>query len=414
MNTFTRRYTLAFLTFCVFSFKIILIEFGESGLRTDDFLAVGMFLLVISVYRRVNFVIPRSLLIYLGFLTVSLFSLVINSIYHRVDPVLCAVFIGRLGQYLIFYFVGYMLVKYDSFNPKIFSYYAVFLMIVVPLQNLEILPVISGFSSSRAIGNTNGPYELAAVCSFLIFWLSSIGNQKLYVGMWVIEVMTGSRITIFSTAAIDLIKRVVTQRIEKGIALILFFIAVSLLAVVFIAVENSDSEIDYESTTGRLSSIFEVSGTLQNFENLYDVVPIYQNDKEYFFGTFIESVMMAQKLGGDDSLNIRMVRWATLIKSAMQNNETILFGLGPSFGSAAVDGHFVRVFVETGLFGEIVFIIFILSVLKDFWFKSKYFCFYFLTLLFTGIFIDIFTSYKPMMFMWLWMGMIIGRKSEIK
>lgn len=44
---------------------------------------------------------------------------------------------------------------------------------IIPLQSYGLVPVVSGFSPDRAIANTGGPWEMAAVAAFLLFYFWS-------------------------------------------------------------------------------------------------------------------------------------------------------------------------------------------------------------------------------------------------
>jgi hypothetical protein len=77
-----------------------------------------------------------------------------------------------------------------------------------------------------------------------------------------------------------------------------------------------------------------------------------------------------------------------------------------------VDGYYVRLFIETGIVGLSLFLRFakaLVSVRTD---ALLYFREYVLILLITACFIDIFTSYKAMILLWLWHGMNQYRVAE--
>jgi uncharacterized membrane protein len=65
----------------------------------------------------------------------------------------------------------------------------------------------------------------------------------------------------------------------------------------------------------------------------------------------------------------------------------------------------VRVFIETGIVGLLLFFRFAKVLASDRTGVLLYFHEYVLILLITACFIDAFTSYKPMILLWLWHGM---------
>jgi hypothetical protein len=100
---------------------------------------------------------------------------------------------------------------------------------------------------------------------------------------------------------------------------------------------------------------------------------------------------------------IRMYRWATLLKTTLAHGDSVLLGLGPSFGSAAVDGYYVRVFIETGILGAAVFLWF----LRRLWQAQPAgaaFREFVLIVMVSALVIDVFASYKTMLLLWVWHG----------
>jgi hypothetical protein len=89
----------------------------------------------------------------------------------------------------------------------------------------------------------------------------------------------------------------------------------------------------------------------------------------------------------------------------LEHWDSELLGLGPSFGTAAVDGYFVRLFIETGFVGLSAFFVFSIAMLSQAKQTSWNFRNYFIILLGTCLFIDIGVSYKPMLLLWLWHGL---------
>ena len=109
----------------------------------------------------------------------------------------------------------------------------------------------------------------------------------------------------------------------------------------------------------------------------------------------------------DASSVIRFTRWQIELKAWASDPTAILLGLGPSFSGAATDGFYVRVLVGQGLVGIMLFFAMFAAVWKlrrGFPGLKQYL----LVLLITGGFIDIFVSYRPMMFMWLGVGVALA------
>jgi hypothetical protein len=145
--------------------------------------------------------------------------------------------------------------------------------------------------------------------------------------------------------------------------------------------------------------------SVSDLSALWDVVPTYRTEQDYFQGAFIDASEFAFVSGKDASGMIRVYRWATLLKTTVSSFDSVVIGLGPSFGSAAVDGYFVRVFIETGLTGFVAFLLFARALLLQRNGAHGAFREFIIILLVTACAIDIFTSYKAMLLLWTWHGM---------
>jgi hypothetical protein len=397
------------VVWCIFSFRVILIHTAGSGLRIDDVLILIAFLLLLfrGDLRRTTRPLPFN--IYLGFVAISVISVAWNAAMGRVDPFISCLFVARLLQYMVFYYLGYRIAKNGIRITRLLSYYLAFLCAIVPLQMLGLLPVLGSFGdiTSRAVGNTNGPYELAAVGAFLLCYLGYSSPKKTKgVFSILLVLLSASRITFIATALS--VAKVILWKSRSRAILILRVVGLGLVGcVAFLVLHSTSSNLPgtQDGVIGRLTTAASTGISLNTLGAAYGAAAVYHNSTDYSQGAFSDADAEANQGGGDVSGLTRVFRWTSLIKSTLNGLDTILIGLGPSFGSIAVDGYFVRVFVETGVLGLLVFCWFAKSVLA--WGKTYSWTFreYVLILLVTGCFIDIFVSYKPMLLFWLWLGM---------
>jgi hypothetical protein len=403
----TDRILYAIVVCCIYSFKVVLIGVGESGIRPDDLLIFLAFLLLLieGDFYRVRRSRPFN--IYLGFVAASLLSAIWNSGTGRVAPLVSFLFVVRLLQYMVFYYLGYRISKSGIRLSGILSWYLLILCVVIPLQMAEMLPV-PGFGgiTTRAVGNTNGPYELAVVAAFLLCYLG-YRQKKVVRGVFSLALMllAASRIT-FVSALFSLVKEMLTRLKPRklrnlGIASL---VVAGLIAAVALRSTSDDPPGAGVGIVSRLSSAGS-GASLDTLTLAYDNAPVYQNSEDYIDGQFLSAIDEASTGDGDPSGLIRLFRWTTLIKTTLGSFDSVLIGLGPSFGSAAVDGYFVRVFAETGLLGVFFFLWFSKTLLLEHTNSSWPFREYVFIMLGTACFIDIFTSYKPMLLLWLWHGM---------
>jgi hypothetical protein len=402
--SFSTRFFYFVLLWCVFSFKLLVGGVGEAGLRMDDLLlAIVCALLVL----RGNIVkIPRSpaFRAYLIFVTISLCSAVWNALAGRVGFIYSMLFVARLLEYMIFYYLGYILQENGIRVWRGLQVYFYVLCVVVPLQMLHLLPTASQFDVSRASGNTNGPYELAAVAAFFFCYFGYRKAKKMRAaGSIVLLLSTASRITTVGTV-IEFVSRYFSRSRSKVKAVTVILLALLIVAtgIAWISSgQSGDGDVDtLGSRLGRASTLFSA-----DYGSLYANIPIYATSADYIDGTFADATESANASESDASGMIRAFRWSALIKSSLAHYDSILIGMGPSFGSAAVDGYYVRVFIETGIAGLLAFFLFLRALLKPRGEQSASFREFAVILILTACFIDIFASYKTMLLLWLWNGM---------
>lgn len=393
----------AILVICIFSFKVTVLGIGGSGIRLDDIILVFAFalLLIRGDFWRTH----RSAALnwYLWFILFSFVSVCWNVFNGRVEFMLASLFVARLVEYIVFYYIGYSAAQSGTDLTRIMKYYLWTLCIVVPLQMLNIVPSPNEFSNDRPSGNNNGPYELAAVAAFLLCFLFYRNKNRLSGLASVFLILVTAARSTFAGAAVSLFK-VMLQKSRK-VALIavasLGAIVVALLAFLNL---GGDSVLTNVPVLQRFSKA-DTAASGFDLRTIYSATPTYKTSADYSSGAFAYAIAYASRMEGDASTAIRVFRWTALVKSCVSNVDTILIGLGPSFGTTAVDGYFVRVFAETGLVGLALFALFIWSLINA---KSNSpwpFREFVLILLFTAVSIDIFASYKTMLLLWLWHGL---------
>ncbi|MBP6896388.1 MAG: hypothetical protein KBC94_18420 [Pseudacidovorax sp.] len=417
-----RRATIFLLVVLViFSFKWQIVGVGEGGVRVDDIAIVLLFFLCFKFARKSDFTKSAPFGIYIIFFAYSLCISIAAGLSGTVNLFISTLFSLRLLEYMAFYFVGLAIVRLGLENKlyKFLGYYLIFLIIIIPLQLVGILPVVSAFGSTRAIGNTNGPYELAAISGglsmlflfkrrMLLFWLA-IG----------ICVAAAARITSACVALLLIYHYRHVIRLHKPLIKnatnfsAVIVVAMFVLAGYVLTTSKFDREENDSDVVSLLDRLDDASpaeffkGLSDNFDSAmaFESAAVYQNS------AFEDAIQSAKEQGGDISGLIRTYRWATLMRSTLASPVTAVFGLGPSFGTAAVDGYYVRLFCELGLVGTIIFAVWLSRCLRTatfpLWVKG-----YLLILMSTAIFIDIFVSFKPMLLMWMFFGIHIAKKTE--
>jgi hypothetical protein len=400
------------VAFCIGSFKILLVSNSESGIRIDDFLITfGVCVVLLSgQYRRVH--ISKAVWAYSLFLTVGVLSSIWNGYRGRVSASYSLLYVGRQLEYMAFFWFGYLLNVRRKALSSFLLVYAVILLMVVPSQMLGLVPVPGNFGTARASGNTNGPYELAAVASFLVCYFGYEYRRFWTAGTGVLlVVLSASRITSVGLL-VSLVKAGVknTARLKVvASAAVLLVLALVGTGVAYLAGFELESPSE-NSQFVLLNRFVSSSLPVEDLGPIYDMAPVYRTSEAYIADMYFNATNFARMDVGDVSGMIRMFRWTSLLKSTVQSADSILLGLGPSFGTAAVDGYFVRVFIETGALGLISFLYFVGCLRRKG--TSKPIAEYTSILVATACFIDIFVAYKPMILLWLWHGLSCAATTE--
>ncbi len=391
---------------CLVSFKVVLtgVSGGDGGIRIDDalILMASAVLLIRGEFRRVK--ISRALRFYLVCTITGVISACWNGIVTERVPFFYSIISAlRIIEYIIFYYLGYFIARTGFNLTRFLMIYLWTLLFVIPLQMLSIIPIASSFSPERAIGNTNGPYELAAVASFTLCYLGYSKHKKVAGSLSLLFIfLSASRVTAIA-ALISLVKVGVTRaKSKRGIVTVVTGSAAGVVLFLFLSYAASHTQIGGLGLLSRLDNSQSIT-SWSEVRALYDEAPLYDTASEYYNGAYAETEDLSS-YGGDESGFMRFKHWIILIKNTVNHPDSLIIGLGPSFGTIAVDGYFVRVFIESGLLGLVTFCGSIGYMLFDRKRATWAFREFILVMLLTGLFIDIFSSYHPMILLWLWHG----------
>ena len=392
---------------CLVSFKIVLtgVSGGDGGIRIDDLLILmaAFVLLMRGEFRRIK--VSRPLRLYLICTATGIVSACWNGIVTgRVPFFYSLISAVRIVEYIIFYYLGYFIARTGFNLARFLTAYLWTLLIVIPLQMVSIIPIASGFSPERAIGNTNGPYELAAVASFTLCYLGYSKQKKIAGSLSLLYIfLSASRVTAVA-ALISLAKVGITRaKTKRGIVTVVTGGAATVILFLSLSYVANHSQVAALGLLNRLDNSESITSWSQ-VVTLYNDAPLYETASDYANGAYAETDDFSY-FGGDESGFMRFKHWIILIKNTVNHPDSLIIGLGPSFGTIAVDGYFVRVFIETGFLGLLTFCASIGFMLFDKRRSTWAFREFVLIMLLTGIFIDIFSSYHPMILLWLWHGM---------
>lgn len=397
--------------------KINLISFGgreTAGIRIDDLLILTFSVVLMWAHfslRKKFYDIEKLIFVIVGF---SLCSFFLNRFFvdigwlHVDAKVFYAV---RILEYFIFFYIG--LIASRIFDLR--TVLTTFLVMNLGLMVLQKGGFVGEFSvdgyianaSFRPPGISSFPSEMGLMLNilfcFILYndkpwrprWLALLPRQiqwilcryypyLLFLLFGAFIVMNGSRIAIAALVLAILPKireEFVSPSFGRLVLLLLF--AVTSVGVIAYGVYNSGLA---ERSAGLLSF-----GNLELVGEVWEAVDINQ----------VPIGHEAVKQGMNDaSWWMRIHKWCYALKIYVLNPESYLQGIGPGFAMAGLDGGFLRIFVEYGILGSILFWQLFHLMYK----QSTMMKWCVIVSMVNMIFFDVYLAYKPMAFLFLMTG----------
>ncbi len=241
------------------------------------------------------------------------------------------------------------------------------------------------------------------MASFTLCYLGYSKQKKIAGSLSVFYVfLSASRVTAIA-ALISLLKVNITRaKSKRGIVTVVTGTAAAVILFLSLSYAATHTQIAGLGLFNRLDNSQSIT-SWSEVVAIYEDAPLYNTASEYCNGAYAETDDLSY-FGGDESGVMRFKHWIILIKNTISSPDSLIIGLGPSFGTIAVDGYFVRVFIESGLLGLLTFCGSIGYMLFDRKRATWAFREFVFIILLTGLFIDIFSSYHPMISLWLWHG----------
>lgn len=289
---------------------------------------------------------------------------------------------------------------------KLLAAYVLLLVVMASLQLLGFTVGTSLFSTERASGNTNGPYELAAVASGLFFFFRSRGSSIPAVACVVLLLVSASRITTVAVFALLLMSFLVPRlrggprapRSQAAVRKFGLVIAPPVVGAALVLAALLGASAPLTSGLSRITAsaptaAWEVSGHLTSSD------PEITDQADYQSLAYERFARGFDFGDSDPSSIIRFTRWRTIFNGWDHSPRTFFIGWGPSFAGVAVDGYHARVISEAGLLGLIALVALVLRLLQQTW-RTEHLRYYVLTLIVSALFIDVFVSSKAVCLMW--------------
>jgi hypothetical protein len=360
---------------------------GESaGIRIDDvllFVILALLMAGVLLARKVRINRIESItFLLIGYL---LFSNFVNLQLFDRSSLLYSL---RYVEYFIFFYIGRYF--FDARYSAARLLYAM-LFVNAILMVLQDFAIIGGFGSagfspdvaSRPIGVTGGPWELGAllnVCLAIFLFdrkeVPGVTSRILVIAFTsALVVMTGARMP--ALAHVFLISYYLYLHApNKTYFLGRAAIIGGPLLVAILLIPNP--------LTGRSGNIFSAAN-IELFQEQYS-----KGLPEENFEGFSQSYIAEE--GTDLSWLIRVARWTIAIKTWTHSPLTWFVGVGPGNWGPALDGGWLRVMTEWGLFGLSIFLVFLYRIAQI----SRAAFAMVVALAINMLFIDIHIAYKAM------------------
>ncbi len=403
--------------------KINLINVGSetAGLRIDD-----LVLLIIGTCLMLSHALSHKKLYkiegwILALTTVSLFSFFSNYWLVSLDilPLNAKIFYAvRLLEYFIFFYIGGLVYQYFD-GPLFIRAFFIWNFLLMALQKMGLAGALTveGYSSNvseRVQGVASFPSEMGLLLNLLFCWMiydddnrsrfvnlfasplvrSFLNKSYLYL-MFVIFgvfiVFTGNRISILALlfCFVFRLKKEFSFRCVSSLFLLSMIVPVVLTGIILLI--------------SKTASVYERSSGLFSFRNFQLIAVVWDNidmEKDPVENQSIDSARY------DISWWLRIHKWIYVMKSYAYHPICYLQGLGPGYAWTALDGGWLRIFVEYGIVGAILYFKFFLSIYRinpqTKWMMIAFGI--------NMIFFDAYLAYKTMSFLLLTSGYAFEKK----
>ena len=367
--------------------NIVSISGESAGIRIDDVLLFVIFALLmagVSLARKPKISgIESIVFILIGYMLLS--NLVNLQMFGRSS----LLYSLRYLEYFMFFYIGRYF--FDARHSVARLLYAMLFFNAI-LMVLQGFSIIGGFAStgfaqnvelSRPIGVTGGSWEIGAILNFyLAFFLfdrNKVGGVTLRIFLiactLALVVLTGARMPalahIFLISYFFYLQSPNKTYFLRNAA---FIGGVLLLAILLIP----------NPLTERSENLFSMAN-IEQFKDQYSNASVPGEKFEY-----IEMYIPDEY--ADASWLMRVRHWIVAIKTWTNSPLTWFVGVGPGNWGPALDGGWLRVMSEWGLFGLSIFLVFLYRIAQI----SRAMFAVVVALAINMLFIDIHLAYKAM------------------
>ena len=408
--------------------KINLISVGTSsaGIRIEDFL-LAVICLFLFVYSKKNQMskyysddfrkLKKIFYIYLLF---SVISTLYGIVKGYISPLLSCLFVIRKLEYFYMFYIGYYYGKSDNLKNKgkLIDFIVYFHFGMCLLQMFGLVgsfnrgEMLDTLTQGRVSSTFNGAYELSAflllILPYYIYNLLYNVDSKLknilnisLITFCIVMSMSRTSLVIEVVIVLYMIMKSKIIHNRKLVQKLLISGVCVLLPVLFVVVPKIDLSRFTTLSFSKTVYIFEFTWNYKNFDKYVSTGSWY--------GDSIYSLNQMDAMGYDGSLFQRVSHWMQLIDGWLSSP---LIGTGVSISGNSADGNYIKILVETGLIGLVLWMLLLWKIYKILKRKNNWLIYSFITIVLGAIFIDLFDSSKVIMTFWLLLGIYLRSNYE--
>lgn len=421
MGMFDKKSSLILLLFTIpliFLPKINLVGFEDesAGIRIDDlilFVFSGIIFWAVFQTERNFSLFENGILMITSFSLISFLSNKILAFSHVIDVDAKIFYCIRLFEYFFFFYIGVLYARLFSLDRLllVFFLWNAFLMV---LQKVNLIGGILNGNyvddvSNRVLGIAAFASEMGYILNLLFAYFAFSDSLKesftrlfpyriqplmkvlyLYVIFFLfafLTVLTGNRISVLALGICFLAKAWIEWRKQSPqirVTIFLCFMAL-LLGMVKITLSSDD-------LMARSSNLL----SFKNFNAVSDVwakIDLSRNP----IGQENDDLV---GINYDESWWMRAHKWIYVLKKFIETPQSYLQGLGPGVAFIALDGGILRILVEYGLIGSVMFFYFFSLIYR----QSQQLQWMIIVFLINMITFDVYLAYKPMSLIFLISG----------
>lgn len=416
------------LIVCIALFpKINIISIGTSsaGIRVEDFLLalICALMFIFSKYNKLNKKVDKNFLqvrkLFYLYFVLSIFSTVYGIAKGYVSPIVSTLFVIRKLEYFFMLYIGYYYgMESTKINMKFLDLTVIFHFLMCILQQVGLIgsfnrgEMLTTLTQGRVSSTFNGAYELSAFLLLLLpYYLKKIiepgkGKVKSIIYICLITfciLLSMSRTSlIIELVIIGLMLYKYGVLKNRKLVQNVFIIFLALILPLFSIIVPKIDFSRFENLNLRKTIyIFQYTWKYKNF-NKYILTGSWYGNSIYTLNQF-------DAMGYDGSLYQRVSHWMQLIDGWATSP---LIGVGVSVSGNSADGNYIKILVETGIIGLVVWCI-LLKKIYIILRKEKNWIFYsYISVLLGSLFIDLFDSSKVIMTLWFLIGIYIRRSFD--